>query len=635
MLREINHELINASSDARSNDVIKRSAAAKRRSASSCPVTIAAPEEWSEDGKNKTKDDDFPGGGNRADEEELETKSGANKPLRALAKRALKVVASLANGGRGLGGSGGEDDDEEEDNSLESAMRPSPLSWHANCKTTFGIAHNDRKGTKISVFDRSGKGSSSSSSSSSSSIFEVLGEMGQPATTMASAGAVPLAPFSPSSKVSKRRGAAPASLLSAPCSTPRVANETTVAMAFRPDHPNEIAMTTRESGGVRVFSKVSASNNNNKSSISSSAGTTTWKLERLPNDETEALLDSAVSDVVGVRVLDKLAWSPDGSLLATASSRGSTIRIWDVDSKKSTAMSSGNTSGLSSIVRSIKRRKTFHVPKSKIEIMKAFSSIGSFKETLVPIEIDTKRNGIISLAFSRSGRHLAAISKDGALTIWTKKSGVWSENGFSSTGKVTAFAWGPSPKAAAIRGNKRVREYDENEIGLCCVETTLGTGASKSTDKRHISCAALQVAPNGSTRAALPITFPKIPGEGDSSEAAAITSCAWDDTASRLVFGHADGKVRVYATIVHPVLTVRAIGTFYREKEDDEDALADEEEKTIEVKDIAACLQFSSGDSAAMRRLNDRAIVDRILAVSWGDGATSFVPMTFSASSAV
>jgi len=514
-------------------------------------------------------------------------------------------------------------------------MRPSPLSWHANCKTTFGIAHNDRKGTKISVFDRSGKGSSSSSSSSSSSIFEVLGEMGQPATTMASAGAVPLAPFSPSSKVSKRRGAAPASLLSAPCSTPRVANETTVAMAFRPDHPNEIAMTTRESGGVRVFSKVSASNNNNKSSISSSAGKTTWKLERLPNDETEALLDSAVSDVVGVRVLDKLAWSPDGSLLATASSRGSTIRIWDVDSKKSTAMSSGNTSGLSSIVRSIKRRKTFHVPKSKIEIMKAFSSIGSFKETLVPIEIDTKRNGIISLAFSRSGRHLAAISKDGALTIWTKKSGVWSENGFSSTGKVTAFAWGPSPKAAAIRGNKRVREYDENEIGLCCVETTLGTGASKSTDKRHISCAALQVAPNGSTRAALPITFPKIPGEGDSSEAAAITSCAWDDTASRLVFGHADGKVRVYATIVHPVLTVRAIGTFYREKEDDEDALADEEEKTIEVKDIAACLQFSSGDSAAMRRLNDRAIVDRILAVSWGDGATSFVPMTFSASSAV
>jgi hypothetical protein len=83
------------------------------------------------------------------------------------------------------------------------------------------------------------------------------------------------------------------------------------------------------------------------------------------------------------------------------------------------------------------------------------------------------------------------------------------------------------------------------------------------------------------------------------------------------------------------VLTVRAIGTFYREKEDDEDALADEEEKPIEVKDIAACLQFSSGDSAAMRRMNDRAIVDRILAVSWGDGATSFVPMTFSASSAV
>jgi len=159
----------------------------------------------------------------------------------------------------------------------------------------------------------------------------------------------------------------------------------------------------------------------------------------------------------------------------------------------------------------------------------------------------------------------------------------------------------------------------------------------RSTEKRHISCAALQVAPDGTTRAALPISFPKIPGEEDPSEAAAITSCAWDDTASRLVFGHADGKVRVYATIIHPVLTVRAIGTFCREERveyKDDEELADEGENLIEAKDIAASLQFSSGDSATSR-LNDRAIVDRILAVSWGDGATSFVPMTFSASAAV
>ena len=613
MLREINHELVNASSMDSNAYYTKRSASSRMKSPASCPVTIAAPQKFEKTKKKKVSNSEADGG--KRDEEELELNGASRMPkqqLHAFARKAVKVVSSFAKNGR-------YDADEEE--TEEDLVNPSPLSWHKNCKTTFGIANNSEKGTKISVFDRR------------RSVMEILEQMSS------SGGTVPSAPFSPSaSKVTKKRGAAaPVSLLSAPCSTPSVANETTVAMAFRPDHPNEIAMTTKESGGVRLFSKVLssfASNNNNNSS--SASDVTTWKIERLPNDETETLLDSAVSDVIGVRVLDKLAWSPDGSLLATASSKGSTIRIWDVNAKKSTAMSSGNMSGLSSVIRSIKRRKTFRVPKSKSEIMKAFSSIDSFKETLVPIEIDTKRNGIISLAFSGSGRHLASVSKDGALTIWTKKSGVWSENGFSSPGKVTAFAWGPSPKAAARRGNKRVREYDENEIGLCCVETAIGGVTLKSTDKRHISCAALQVAPDGATRAALPITFPKIPGEGDSSEAAAITSCAWDDTASRLVFGHADGKVRVYATIVHPVLTVRAIGTFCREKEDEEDALADDEEgKSIGAKAIAASMQFSCGDSAAMRRLNNRAIVDRILAVSWGDGATSFVPMAFSASSAV
>ena len=99
----------------------------------------------------------------------------------------------------------------------------------------------------------------------------------------------------------------------------------------------------------------------------------------------------------------------------------------------------------------------------------------------------------------------------------------------------------------------------------------------------------------------------------------------------------------LFKYVIRPLITKKQMDLKYIEwvskkvakKEDDEDALADEEEKPIEVKDIAACLQFSSGDSAAMSRLNDRAIVDRILAVSWGDGATSFVPMTFSASSAV
>ena len=465
--------------------------------------------------------------------------------MHAFARKVVKVVSSFAKNGR-------YDADEEE--TEEDLVNPSPLSWHKNCKTTFGIANNSEKGTKISVFDRR------------RSVMEILEQMSS------SGGTVPSAPFSSvgvESDQEKRRCCAREFTFRAVFG--RAWRTRRAVWRWLPDHPNEIAMTTKESGGVRLFSKVLssfASNNNNNNS--SASDVTTWKIERLPNDETETLLDSGgVGRDRLQRILDKLAWSPDGSLLATASSRGSTIRIWDVNAKKSTAMSSGNMSGLSSVIRSIKRRKTFRVPKSKSEIMKAFSSIDSFKETLVPIEIDTKRNGIISLAFSGSGRHLASVSKDGALTIWTKKSGVWSENGFSSTGKVTAFAWGPSPKAAARRGNKRVREYDENEIGLCCVETAIGGVASKSTDKRHISCWLYKCPRRATSGAAHHLS--KIPGEGDSSKAAAITSCAWDDTASRLVFGHADGKVRVYATIVHPVLTVRAIGTFCREKEDEED----------------------------------------------------------------
>ena len=616
MLREVNHELVNSSLDAHTR--VKRSLNSRVKAPVACPVTISAPENRMKKKKKKKKKNT----GTRGNDEFDLNGESVPKPLHVLAKKGMNVVLSLVNG-RTIGSG------ENKEEYLED-MNPSPMSWHKNCKTTFGIANNNGKGTNISVFDRSGN----DGGKGSSNIVEILDQV---ELTAKSGGAVPVAPFSPSSssKMSKRRDdGTPVSLCSAPCATPSVANETTIAMAFRPDRPNEIAVTTKQNSCVRVFSKVltSVSSNNNGGNTG-----TTWKIERLQNDETEMLLDAAVSDVKGTHVLDRLVWSPDGSLLATASSNGSTIRIWDVDAKKSTAMSSGNMSGLSSVIRSIKRRKTFRVPKSKSEIMKALSSIDSFKETLVPIEIDKKRNGIVSLAFSGSGRHLAAVSKDGSLTIWTKKSGVWLENGFSSAGKVTAFAWGPSPKAAAMRGNKRMREYDGEEIGVCCVETALVGSALRSTEKRHISCAALQVAPDGTTRAALPISFPKIPGEEDPSEAAAITSCAWDDTASRLVFGHADGKVRVYATIIHPVLTVRAIGTFCREERveyKDDEELADEGENLIEAKDIAASLQFSSGDSATSR-LNDRAIVDRILAVSWGDGATSFVPMTFSASAAV
>lgn len=339
MLREINHELVNASSMDSNAYYTKRSASSRVKSPASCPVTIAAPQKFEKTKKKSFVVSNSEADGGKRDEDELELNGASMVPkLHAFARKVVKVVSSFAKNGRYTA-------DEEE--TEEDLVNPSPLSWHKNCKTTFGIASNSEKGTKISVFDRR------------RSVMEILEQMSS------SGGTVPSAPFSPSaSKVTKKRGAAaPVSLLSAPCSTPSVANETTVAMAFRPDHPNEIAVTTKESGGVRLFSKVLssfASNNNNSSSASD---VTTWKIERLPNDETETLLDSAVSDVIGVRVLDKLAWSPDGSLLATASSRGSTIRIWDVNAKKSTAMSSGNMSGLSSVIRSIKRRKMFRVPK--------------------------------------------------------------------------------------------------------------------------------------------------------------------------------------------------------------------------------------------------------------------------------
>ena len=59
----------------------------------------------------------------------------------------MNVVLSLVNG-RTIGS--GENKEEH----LED-MNPSPMSWHKNCKTTFGIANNNGKGTNISVFDRS------------------------------------------------------------------------------------------------------------------------------------------------------------------------------------------------------------------------------------------------------------------------------------------------------------------------------------------------------------------------------------------------------------------------------------------------------------------------------------------------
>ena len=146
MLREINHELVNASSMDSNAYYTKRSASSRVKSPASCPVTIAAPQKFEKTKKKSVVSNSEADGGKR-DEDELELNGASMVPkLHAFARKVVKVVSSFAKNGRYTA-------DEEE--TEEDLVNPSPLSWHKNCKTTFGIASNSEKGTKISVFDLS------------------------------------------------------------------------------------------------------------------------------------------------------------------------------------------------------------------------------------------------------------------------------------------------------------------------------------------------------------------------------------------------------------------------------------------------------------------------------------------------
>jgi WD40 repeat protein len=586
MLREQNHALVRS----RKNKPHQQTLHTTTVSVHSCPTQIAGPplpSRASLERKGKSKNSKSKE--NEEEEEEEEAKTRIKKAIKFIAKNIIGVSDPTTH-------SEGCDD-------YDRHRLMTQFTWHKNKKDSFAISRFEGDGsTSVSVFDRATNGILS-------------GDLGDDDAIKMK-------------KMTKKKNMMNMMMMmnAAGCETPRIVNERVSAIAFRPNHASCLAIASKESSLVKVYSRTHV---NDESA--------TWKIESLQSDETRPLLDAALSDVKGVDGgVDILEFSPNGEFLATASSYGSTIRIWDVDAKMSMSMSSGNGYYSSAPIR---RKKTFRIPKTKKELQNSFSSFRKFWETLVPIEFATKQNGIIALSFSRSGRHLAAVSKNGALTIWTKISGNWKEHDFTaSSGKVTAFAWGPSPTDNVSRNNRnRGSGYvrgDETETGLCLIETH---GGESKTQHRLITLSALEFTPVGTYAAALPIAIPMMGNDKfPSSEAAAVTSFVWDDTASRLVIAHADGNVRIYSTIINPAISLRAVGTFRREEEEDEDALADEEgdeeglNKKVEPKNVAVSLQFSSGDSRGMH-----GNVDRTLSVTWGDGAISFVPCNFASSAVV
>ena len=102
MLREINHELVNASSMDSNAYYTKLSASSRMKSPASCPVTIAAPQKFEKTKKKSFVESNSEADGGKRDEDELEL-NGASmvpKPVHAFARKVVKVVSSFAKNGR-------------------------------------------------------------------------------------------------------------------------------------------------------------------------------------------------------------------------------------------------------------------------------------------------------------------------------------------------------------------------------------------------------------------------------------------------------------------------------------------------------------------------------------------------------
>ena len=162
----------------------------------------------------------------------------------------------------------------------------------------------------------------------------------------------------------------------------------------------------------------------------------------------ELTLKGHTADVLGV------AWSPDGQRLASVSS-DNTIRLWETSSGKHLQTLVGHTQVVKSVVWSPDGQRLASA--SADETVRLWEATnGKHQQTLVGHE-----GWVFSVAWSPDGQRLASASEDKTIRLWEPASGKHLQTLEGHTTSVYSVAWSPDgQRLASASGDKTVRLWE-------------------------------------------------------------------------------------------------------------------------------------------------------------------------------
>jgi serine/threonine protein kinase/WD40 repeat protein len=157
--------------------------------------------------------------------------------------------------------------------------------------------------------------------------------------------------------------------------------------------------------------------------------------------------------------VDALAWSPDGTRVASASG-DNTVQIWSATTGENRLIYRGHSNVVRAVVWSADGTQVISAS-DDVQVWDAFSGNKIFTYS-------GHNNGVYTLARSPDGKRIASGGGDGTVQVWDATQGnhyvTYSGNGNFNGGTVYAVAWAPN-------GNS-IASTDGNQVDVWSVATT-------------------------------------------------------------------------------------------------------------------------------------------------------------------
>ena len=243
---------------------------------------------------------------------------------------------------------------------------------------------------------------------------------------------------------------------------------------------------------------------------------------------------SLIGHRAGVR---SVAWSPDGTRLATAS-WDMTARVWDAATRRELIALKGHTSGIASVSWS---RDGMRLATASTD---GTAKVWNAADGHAQLTLDGHAAPVLSVAWSPDGKRLATGSQDGTARVWDAHDGRELRAITAHDGVVMAVAWSPDGRRLATAGRDRTARVWDPDDGreLLILNGHAGEvwSVSWSPDGKRVgtgsddATARIWVAATGRELIAL---------KGHTSRVMAV---AWSPDGRRLATESGDGTTRVW-----------------------------------------------------------------------------------------